>query len=130
MVDLKIAACIGPQRAFRGLLLMIVPLLLAHAADASKVLMFAMTGMRSHHMNLVKVASELQARGHEVSTLISSYDEVAQNVIATRGLSGLETIAFSGPPGLGTERWAARLSPDPLEVRKDAREARICRGQS
>ena len=109
---------------------MIGLLLLFHSADASKVLIFAMTGIRSHHMNLVMVASELQARGHDVSTLISSYDEVAQNVIATRGFAELETVAFSGPPGLGTERWAARLSPDPLEVRKGACEARNCRGQS
>ena len=84
--------------------------------DASKVLVFTMPGMRSHHMNMVKLAKQLNERGHSVSMLVSSYDEIGQNVYATRGFTGLNEIRFAGAPGMGTEAWASKLSRDSAEV--------------
>ena len=105
------------QSLQRGAFLFVLLALASRHIGASKVLVFTMTGMRSHHMNLLKVATELHKRGHSVSALVSSYDEVAQNVIATRGFPELDVVVFDGPTGLGSETWAARLSTDPLEVR-------------
>lgn len=86
---------------------------------ASKVLVFTMPGMRSHHMNMVKLAHELSNRGHTVSMLVSSYDEIGQDVYVTRGFAGLDEIKFAGAPGLGTEAWASKLSRDSAEVCSD-----------
>ena len=106
------------QSLQRAALLIVLLAMASRQTGASKVLVFTMTGMRSHHMNLLKVATELHKRGHSVSALVSSYDEVAQTVIATRGFPELDVVVFDGPPGLGTETWAARLATDPLEVRR------------
>lgn len=67
-------------------------------------------------MNMVKLAKELNERGHSVSMLLSSYDEIAQNVYATRGFVGLNQVRFAGAPGMGTEAWASKLSRDSAEV--------------
>ena len=83
---------------------------------ASKVLVFTMPGMRSHHMNMVKLAKELADRGHTVSMLVSCYDEIGQNVYATRGFAGLDEIRFAGAPEMGTEDWASKLSRDSAKV--------------
>ena len=73
-----------------------------------------MPGMRSHHMNhRVRISRE---QGHAVDMLVSSHDQIGQDVTATRGFAGLQQLTFNGPPAMGTADWASKLSPDSAEV--------------
>ena len=48
--------------------------------------------------------------------LISDQDSISRNVLKTRAFPGLEVMTFAGPPGVGSNGWAAEMSRDPQEV--------------
>ena len=65
---------------------------------------------------LVRVGKELARRGHNFTVLVSDQDSISRRVLKTRGFPGLEVVTFAGPPGVGSDAWAAEMSRDPQEV--------------
>lgn len=80
---------------------------------AASILSVGAVGASSHHMNLIRVGKELCKRGHTFTVLVSDTDTKSRRVLQQRAFPGLHVITFRGPPGIGSEDWAASMSRDP-----------------
>ena len=87
---------------------------------AQNVLGLANTGCYSHQMLIREVGRELIARGHQFAMLVSDVDEIGTEALA--GVNGIDIVRFPGPPGIGTQTWAATLPQDPVQVRLNPRQ--------
>ena len=65
---------------------------------------------------MCRVGKELAKRGHNFTVLVSQDDTISRRTIQKRAFPELEVITFKGPPGAGSDDWAASMSKDPQEV--------------
>lgn len=63
-----------------------------------------------------RVGKELCKRGHTFTVLVSDQDTISRRVLQQRTFPGLRVITFRGPPGVGSDDWAASMSRDPQVV--------------
>ena len=62
------------------------------------------------------MGQELAKRGHNFTVLVSQDDTISRRVLQSRAFPGLQVITFKGPPGAGSDEWAASMSKDPQEA--------------
>jgi len=63
-----------------------------------------------------RVGKELCKRGHNFTVLVSDKDTISRRVLQKRAFPGMNVITFRGPPGVGSDDWAASMSRDPQVV--------------
>ena len=63
-----------------------------------------------------RVGQELSKRGHTFSVLVSDQDIISRRVLQSRAFPGMQVTLFAGPPGVGSDEWAANMSRDPQVV--------------
>ncbi|KAL0028169.1 hypothetical protein WJX77_011786 [Trebouxia sp. C0004] len=61
---------------------------------------------------MLRIGQELAARGHTFTLLVSDLENLSVNELGSKGFPGLNIVAFSGPPGIGTKEWYEQLSRD------------------
>lgn len=86
------------------------------ASEAASILGFAIVGGTSHQASLARIGLELIQRGHKFTLLLSSEDELSHSRLAYDPFSLLNVLNFSGPAGVGTMEWRARLPRDPAKA--------------
>jgi len=80
--------------------------------QAGSILGFAAIGARSHQYCMLRIGQELAARGHTFTLLVSDLENLSVHELGSKAFPGLNIVAFSGPPGVGTKEWYEQLSRD------------------
>ncbi|DBA85796.1 TPA: UDP-glucuronosyltransferase 2A1 [Trebouxia sp. C0004] len=80
--------------------------------QADSILGYAAIGARSYQYCMLRIGQELAARGHTFTLLVSDLENLSVNELGSKGFPGLNIVAFSGPPGIGTKEWYEQLSRD------------------
>ncbi|KAL0039373.1 hypothetical protein WJX79_005388 [Trebouxia sp. C0005] len=80
--------------------------------QAASILGFAAIGARSHQYCMLRIGQELSARGHTFTLLVSDLENLSVLELGSKAFPGLNVVAFSGPPGVGTKEWYEQLSRD------------------
>ena len=93
-------------------------LLFSHfsALEAASILGFAIVGGTSHQASLARIGLELVDRGHNFTLLLSSEDVLSHTRLAYGPFRSLTVLNFSGPAGVGTQEWRARMPRDPTKA--------------
>ena len=86
--------------------------LLATDVQAGSIVGFAAIGARSHQHCMLRIGQELAARGHRFTLLVSDLENLSIHELGSKAFPGLNILAFSGPPGIGTKEWYEQLSRD------------------
>ena len=92
--------------------------------QTGSILGYAAIGARSHQYCMLRIGQELAARGHTFTLLISDQENLSVNELGSKAFPGLNIVAFSGPPGIGTKEWYEQLSRDLTTVRSWKRSLR------
>ncbi|KAL0053413.1 hypothetical protein WJX82_005386 [Trebouxia sp. C0006] len=61
---------------------------------------------------MLRIGQELAARGHRFTLLVSDLENLSIHELGSKAFPGLNIVAFSGPPGIGTKEWYEQLSRD------------------
>lgn len=85
--------------------------------EAASILGFGTIGATSHQASLAAIGLELVRRGHTFRLLLSAHDELSRSRLAHEPFKALNVLNFSGPPGVGTQKWRESVPRDPAKAR-------------
>ena len=97
--------------------LLVLPPIPLIPAEASKILGFASTGVRSQCMNVATIGEELADRGHTFILLVTSEDALSLELMA-KIAPDLPVLMYEGPPNIGSPDWASSKLRGPFPVSK------------